>query len=170
MRSVIGTCLVFLERLHLWCLLWGELCRGPNQCYFPVTSSLTSPWLPFQLLIQFSVQCWGGMCLERLVLTLKSLMLTSDSQTLERHHEDMGGNVPGHHTLQRQRSPQTEVRSQRFQKVKRQKVAEVLNKQNLKKMIMMIQRPEVTEILCHLWLESLFTQHLMCHLVDATKQ
>ncbi len=65
-----------------------------------------------------------------------------------RHHEDMGGNVPGHHTLQRQRSPQTEVRSQRFQKVKRQKVAEVLNKQNLKKMIMMIQRPEVTEILC----------------------
>lgn len=35
-----------------------------------------------------------------------------------------------------------------FQKVKRQKVAEVLNKQNLKKMIMMIQRPEVAEILC----------------------
>lgn len=41
-----------------------------------------------------------------------------------RHHEDLGGNVSGHHTLQRQRSPQTEVRCQRFQKVKRQEVVE----------------------------------------------
>lgn len=103
-------------------------------------------------LIQGGIQCWGGMCLERLVLTLKSLMLTSYSQTLEgitKTWEETSLDITpykdkGHHKLR------WEARGSKRSNVKRsqsRRHSQVLNKQNVKKMIMMIQHSEVAEIL-----------------------
>lgn len=110
------------------------------------------PMAALPALIQDGVQCWGGMCLERLVLTLQSLMLTSYSQTLEgiaKTWEETSLDITpykdkGHHKLR------WETRGSKRSNVKRSQShnhSQVLNKQNVKKMIVRIQRSEVAEIL-----------------------